>query len=270
MYISDELRNNVAFVGLSGEGGPDWRGTAFLVGTPHANPGLAYHYVVTAKHVIVEISARSADRKILLRVNYTDGSGHIYETKVTDWVFHPDDPSVDVAVAPVSLGPLIDLRSFSLTLIRGQQTPDWVRPGTDVFYPGLFYLRSGSQRNLPVLRVGAISALPDEPIFLKQFGAAVEAYLIESRSIGGLSGSPVFAYRETFTGRYSLDWEIFWIGLMHGHFDVSDLPPDPKDFTRRAERVNTGLAIVIPARKILEVVDQPQFRDKRLLEGASG
>lgn len=269
MYISDELKNNVAFVEFTNDKKElDWRGTAFIVATPAAKPDQAYSYVVTAKHVILEISARLADKKILLRINHTDGLARIYETNPGDWVFH-SEPSTDVAVAPVWLGPEIDLKSYPLTLIRGQETPDWIRAGTDVFYPGLFYLRSGDQRNLPVLRFGTISALPDEPIYIKTFGAAIEAYLVESRSIGGLSGSPVFAYRETFTGRFRLDWEIRLIGLMHGHFDISGPPPDPNDLSRRAERVNMGLAIVVPARKILEVIDQPHFRNKRLAEGAS-
>jgi hypothetical protein len=269
MFISDELRKNVAFVGFDRDGEPDWRGTAFIVATPSARPDQAYHYVVTAKHVVVQISEHSVDKQILLRINHTDGDGYVYKTRVSDWAFHPDSPSIDIAAAPIWLGPLIDLKSMPLAALRDQRVPEWVRVGTDVFFPGLFYPRSGDRLNLPIVRFGAISALPDEPIYLKTLGARIDAYLIESRSIGGLSGSPVFAYRETFTGPYSVDWEVLWIGLMHGHFDTYGLPPDPNDLTRRLERVNMGLAMVVPARNVLDVVDQPRFRDHRLSEGAS-
>lgn len=269
MFISDDLKDNIVFVGFNRNGEHLWVGTGFLVATPAAVPGQGYQYLVTAKHVIVQIDAHSKDKKALLRINHTDRTAHVYETNVSDWTFHPQTPSVDVAVAPIALGELIELRAFPLALIREQQAPLWVSVGTDVCAPGLFYNHAGAQRNLPVLRIGSISALPEEPIFLNSLGAAVDAYLIEARSIGGLSGSPVFAYRETGTGRFRSDWEVYLIGLIHGHFDVSVLPPDSNELSRRAERVNMGLAIVIPTRKILEVVDQPKFRDHRLAEGAS-
>jgi hypothetical protein len=263
MYVADSLKNNVAFVGFMRDGEPDWRGTAFLVGTPTKDAGTAFHYMVTAKHVIEQIDRHSADKKVLLRINHTAADAHIYETSVKDWVFHPDNSSVDVAVAPVWLGPLVEMTAIPLEVFR-VGLPSWVRAGTEVFFPGLFHVRTGERRNVPVVRVGVVAALPEEPIFLSRIGT-IDAYLIEARSIGGLSGSPVFAYRETPTGRFASDWEVFWIGLMHGHFDTT-APLD--DLTRRAERVNMGLAVVVPGQDVLGAVDQPHFRKQRLAEGA--
>ena len=81
----------------------------------------------------------------------------------------------------------------------------------------------------------------------------VDAYLIEARSIGGLSGSPVFL-RDTSTGK------IYLFGLAHGHWDI---PPANKndiqiDYDSKSS-VNMGIAIVIPATKILEVLYHEEF-----------
>jgi hypothetical protein len=62
--------------------------------------------------------------------------------------------------------------------------------GDAVFITGLFSHHPGKARNLRVIRVGNIAAMPDEPV--KTQRGEMEAYLIEARSLGGLSGSPVF------------------------------------------------------------------------------
>jgi hypothetical protein len=82
----------------------------------------------------------------------------------------------------------------------------------------------------------------------------MEAYLIEARSIGGLSGSPVFVnlgvVRETpdrppFTlGRVA----VYLLGLVHGHWDVeSGLIGEAN--------VNMGIAIVTPIQKAAEMIE---------------
>jgi hypothetical protein len=263
MLISDELRKNIAFIGFNNDGEPDWRGTAFLAAIPSARQGEAYHYLITAKHVIELISKHTKDGKVLLRMNHVADVAHTYTTDLSDWVFHPDNSSIDVAVVPIRLGPKIELMSLPTHEFRGA-LPNWIQPGTQVFFPGLFYRQSGERRNLPIVRTGAIAAMPEERLFLRTVGY-VDVYLVEARSIGGLSGSPVFAYREFYVGT-EIRWEVHWLGLMHGHFD--ELGPDPEDLTRRSERVNMGLAIVFPTRDVLAVLDQPRFKDLRLREGA--
>ena len=51
---------------------------------------------------------------------------------------------------------------------------------------------------------------------------------------------------------------VFFLGLIHGHFDVStdriDGALDPS-----VEHVNTGIAIVIPYYKIEEALNHPDF-----------
>ena len=69
-------------------------------------------------------------------------------------------------------------------------TNQWIGLGDDIFVTGLFTARTGNNRNIPIVRTGIISSMPDEPIRDGEFEC--NAYLAELRSIGGISGSPVF------------------------------------------------------------------------------
>ena len=69
-----------------------------------------------------------------------------------------------------------------------------IGPGDELFAIGLFSLRVGTQRNIPIVRSGILAAMPyDSEPFTKD-GHPYHAYLAEMRSIGGLSGSPVFIF----------------------------------------------------------------------------
>src|SRR5690606_30737090 len=66
------------------------------------------------------------------------------------------------------------------------------RPGDPVFIAGVFVGRVGDRRNIPVLRLASIAATADEPV---AWGSPRRpAYLIETKSLGGTSGSPVFLH----------------------------------------------------------------------------
>jgi hypothetical protein len=54
------------------------------------------------------------------------------------------------------------------------------------------------------------------------------------------------------------------MGLVHGHYDGGVTSADDKvqdDATIRRERVNMGIAIVVPANRILEIFDTPQMKE---------
>lgn len=105
--------------------------------------------------------------------------------------------------------------------------------------------------------------MPRDKLPTKDFGF-MEAYLAEGRSIGGLSGSPVFV-RNTLdmpaqTAKGTLSHmsglgAIHLLGLMHGHWEV----PTSFSTTEQTEAVNMGVSIVVPAKKILEVLYHPEL-----------
>jgi hypothetical protein len=127
---------------------------------------------------------------------------------------------------------------------------------------GLFRHHHGKRRSIPIVRVGNLAALDEEQV-QTSIGLR-EAYLIEARSLGGLSGSPVLLNLGTarrIEGKQVVAAGggpiIFLLGLIHGHFDVpaSRIDADEGDSELTPERINTGIAIVVPASKIKEAFD---------------
>jgi len=259
MRIPDEVRQCAVFVGLphtldDGRQILRFIGTAFAVSVPSSNVDHQFIYLVTAKHV----AERLADRPFLVRANTLEGSSMLLSGEGARWYTHPTDSSVDVAVA--SWMPLKELDTRTIptsmflndTVIKEKN----IGVGDEVFITGLFAHLSGSKKNLPIVRMGNLAMMPSEPVHTRL--GDIEAYLIEARSIGGLSGSPVFVIVSLFGPAYLL-------GLMHGHWDIA---PDLKNDAVLMDddtlgKVNMGIAIVIPAKKILEVLQQPELIEMR-------
>ena len=102
--------------------------------------------------------------------------------------------------------------------------------GAEIAIVGFFRSHYGKNKNVPIIRAGNISALLGEPIFTKYAGY-IQGYLIEARSIAGLSGSPVFVFPDPaillakgLVGDMGQGAAL--LGLMHGHFDVPNLNED--------------------------------------------
>jgi len=143
-----------------------------------------------------------------------------------------------------------------------------------VFITGLFSKIIGKSKNIPIIRTGSLAMRPDEPIVPSGVGD-IEAYVIEAKSIGGISGSPVFI-RQTINVRGFVKWgtnipgnveaysDVFYLlGLAHGHWNL-----DPKEINNPAvehvkDGFNVGLAIVVPASQILEVLNGKELTEMR-------
>ena len=91
--------------------------------------------------------------------------------------------------------------------------------------------------------------------------------------MGGLSGSPVFVemgYREIEeiepggTEKVKRREAIFFLmGLLHGHFDEPAYKNDSVVADSKSGAVNMGIGLVIPAEKVLEVLNYPVLADQR-------
>ena len=103
----------------------------------------------------------------------------------------------------------------------------------------------------------------EEPINETMLGE-IDAYLVELRSLGGLSGSPVFIYpsgvRRSDTGASLLisgKPMIFLLGVLYGHWSLSNAIQDvvTEDYPdNERDKINTGIGIVTPATTILETL----------------
>lgn len=252
-------------------------GTAFFVGYPLADGDARnFIYVVTARHVIAGAQASGLDR-VLLRLNTVVGATQYVATNIADWAFHPDESVAD-DVAILQWTPdaaVFAYKSIGLEIIATDEilTANRVGVGDDVFLPGLFVNHAGTERNLPIMRLGNIAAMPVEPV-ATQIGA-LPAYLVEARSIGGLSGSPVFVNVGLIrlppqTVLLSTRGEgeapvpdFLLMGLVHGHFARRPVPTDAVADGLSEETINMGIAIVLPAERIRDVLEHPRFQAHR-------
>ncbi len=272
MQVPDEVRKCVAFLICKHKGSYHPAGTAFLVGTPmKIAPEHGFVYMVTAKHVIDGIRDDSDDQRVYIRLNTLASDTIVADVSVDDWCFHPNDLAADVAVIPFNPEGT-DSKIYPIPSFVTDDTieKEGIGVGDEVFMVGLFIPHTGRKQNLPILRAGNIAAMPEEPIDTEN--GLMEAYLIEARSIGGLSGSPVFVhfgivrYRQGQTMYTTTPEATFLLlGLMHGHWDLPTRETDAVLLDQAYNKsVNMGIGIVVPAKKILETINHPELEQMRM------
>src|SRR3989442_2129427 len=246
-------------------------GSCFFVATPLSTdkdkPN--FMYIVTAAHVIRAMRERSVDGNAYVRLNFPDSKVKVSPTPLNEWLTHPTDPTADVAVLPRKPPPGADFLVYPMDRFATEDiiSKEGIGLGEEVFVVGLFHEHVGKKKNIPIIRVGNIAAMPEEPVQVKGIGQ-IEAYLVEARSLGGLSGSPVFVnlglvrseggHVKFASGTSGI---FYLLGLMHGHWDRV-VPVGVTSDDIQFENVNLGIAIVVPAKKILEVINQPSLAEK--------
>ncbi len=217
-----------------------------------------FQHIVTARHVIDGIG----NQDICIRVNNVGpGMSLLHTQRARHWHVFDSKEYVDIAVAPLFV-PSADYDVLHMDMgsdVIDPRKPDPPsRPGDEIFVVGLFTSHYGEARNIPIVRFGHISAMDEEPV-LTEFGY-MPGYLVELKSLGGLSGSPVFVkqIREGETNTYLL-------GVMHGHFLIEN-PEDAISVSGKDKptgQINTGIGLVIPVKRVLDVLEQPSFEAKK-------
>jgi hypothetical protein len=288
------MRDCVCFVYANVNGEPKPVGTAFFLFIPiRGTTGTIV--VVTALHVIAKIQENTEDGMVMLRVNTKDGGFRFVVIPAGAWV-KPDqsDEIVDVCFFPWHFP--WETSDFDIKYFSADQaaTADVIATqalgvGNEVAFAGLFVKHHGTQQNEPFFRFGNISAMPREPVSTRygNIDVEIDAYLIESRSVGGLSGSPVFVDPGLFRiegdarqWRSGGDPGGYLLGVMHGHWDapkeaaevgagdgeVGVGAADADPFGIAKEYINMGVAVVTPIDKLLKLFDDSPLR--RLYDAA--
>ena len=244
-------------------------GTGFLAGVRlESNNYLQQLYAVTNRHCLV-------GSEVVLRVNKANGQLDYISTKTSDWVCHPD--LQDVAAFRIALSPEVDYNFVGTDMFF--LTPEIVRsrgigPGDDVFMIGRFIGQDGKEGNLPTARFGNIARMNSEPIG-SDSGIDQDSFLVEMRSIPGFSGSPVFVYINPTLARppdfitpidahYNQAWHGPWLlGIDWSHLTsfkpVLNQNKREKVMPLQWVEINSGMAGVIPAWRIKEILDLPEF-----------
>jgi hypothetical protein len=267
MRLPDVVLNTVCFIGLENAGVLKYGGTGFIVAVKgeHQN---AYPYLVTAKHVVDKI----ADIPFVIGMNTHNSGTAIMDANFDadhkmNWWFHPTEPNaVDAAVAvfnPADYNKLAVEWVFypEMFVTEEIRKKTGIGIGDEVATIGLFTSFQGAKKLFPIVRIGNLAMLPTERVpFAKGFDPQ-EMYLVESRSIGGLSGSPVFVRQTVHMDIKGIDLpvagtgKIHFLGLNHGHWEL------PSSFGNKD--LNAGIAAVTPAQKIIDILERQELVDIR-------
>jgi hypothetical protein len=273
MRIPNELFKSVVFICRETSDGSQkytFLATAFLFSVPiDQHPLLQCIYLVTAKHVIQGAKQHGYDLHI--RINRRDGDAEFLPLR-EEWIYI-DESGIDIAVYSLPFGEKgsqgkYDCESINSAMILSpmDNSVHAIGVGESVFTIGLFSEREGKRRNIPILRVGNIAAVPDEELIDNDSGYKYHAYLVDMISTSGLSGGPVFAFCEprisdaivnipdqmptaifsTFGRVVSQGARIYLLGMIRGHWEMDSL--------------NMGVAIVTPIGELMTLI----FSDPRL------
>jgi hypothetical protein len=252
MAMAYVLMYSVAFVGVPTENGFRALGSCFFL-AQDAGEGMVCVYVVTCRHLVRAGATH-------LRIGKREAAPVQIEVPLADWLF-PKDDLVDLAIAPFnvakwdSTGDLLYAPVWVPEGIfaSGPLENFMLIEGDELLIPGLFAPHPGELQNIAVMRRATIAAMPTEP--LRYASPRHPPFLIESRSLGGASGSPVFVDLDPNRGvaqwltigperRYKLPFLLLGMLLKSHAGDYAD------DFDGGVEfadaQFNAGISVVMP------------------------
>lgn len=247
-------------------------------------------YIVTNRHV--------AERARAVRIQEPGGRDFdVIATPEERWHHHPDGD--DVSVFPLGISPYRDFYYSSIDASTFMHTVEpersWLGPGEDVFLLGRYIGRDGTQLDTPMARFGHIAA-PPVKVRNPMRGLDQVSYLVEVLSKSGYSGSPVVAFRlqleapfaggirlsigepsdRPLKGQQGSPGTPRLLGINWGHLDEVAKVFVPGDETfgatesqspdRAYVRQNTGLAAVVPAWKISDILWSEELEQARQAE----
>lgn len=262
--INSEILKSSAFLGImQGEksGVPIIapRGTCTFCVVPFVhNPKQGLGFIVTAQHVAMQLHKAGGG---YIRLNRRDGKSEWLPLSIDRWWDHPTNPAADIAIADWRPSSTIYDYTGNLTsnFYLNEENPGFqIAAGSEIFIMGLFAGAGfkDSPSMVPFLRSGQIAAYPAQTVETKL--GDTEVFLVEAKSIGGLSGSPVGVREDRFVGYR----KNAFLGIVHGHWDVK-LELDGRSGQSEAELFNMGIAMIVPARKILETLNRPELVEAR-------
>lgn len=290
MHVDEGMLKCVGFIGSPTAAGFSAIGTCFFLYMVQETEGCAY--LVTARHLVrplrrpfsARIEEYPLDQTIHVRIPRKDRPPVVVPFKRGEWIPH-DDVYVDLCLVPLDFREwdinddldVTTLSSDSICLTEKATAHFGFGLGSEIFIPSVFVGHEGERANAPIIRVGNIAAMATTPIR----GASPKrpAFLIETRSLGGTSGAPVFFHvdpyrrfrRQEAVVQPGTGYQIvpyFLVGVFIGShggsyiddFIVSDaaekLIPTDADF-------NAGIGVALPIQLVLDMLGQKEVADMR-------
>jgi hypothetical protein len=241
-------------------------GCGFFLLVPFERAKRNHLIAVTNRHVINHGGCT-------LRINTKDGKCFPVDSNERDWFNHPagDDVSILLVDFPIKFECMGIEYQKDQFITQGKIQEFDIGPGEDVFTVGRFVSHEGKQQNTPVVRFGNIAQMPIEPI-KQDHGFLQESYLVEGRSVGGYSGSPVFMYIPSFAARPDKGKQVssnfygpWLLGVNWGHLNdwkpVCDKEGEPTGTMKVPQ--NSGMMGVVPIWKLIEMIEDPEMVARR-------
>lgn len=260
-------------------------GSGFLIGVAADNNDGWYLYAVTNRHVIEGIKNKSS-KECGVRFNTKDNKTDVVPIPVERWIYHPDGDDLAVCLLKPSTnwnyGFITEDWLLRDEFIRGDIFSDWNSPptviidmekngdeekwkevhqmgiGDETITVGRFIKHAGTTLNYPVVRKGHIAMLPFEPIQQAGRDFKQDSFLVETYSIGGFSGSPVFVQtacnvrnKTPTSNGTAFQQKMFLLGIDWGHFDFEGDLIDPQT---GEVKTPSGMMCVVPAWKLQELL----------------
>lgn len=253
--------------------GVHFGGSGFLMGYPLPKlENKSIIYGVTNAHVI-------DDDCRTIRLNTVSGGTYVEELPANRWVKHPDGD--DLAVCVVKIDSTHKYKSIGQDYLLTREKTEALNigPGDAAFVIGRFINADGRQKNLPTARSGIIAQSPWEKVRQRRQTASgffdQESFLVEAKSVGGFSGSPVFVHLDVNHGRVDrpglrvgVEDSIWLLGVDWGHIvdwtPVCDAAGVANPYGQQV-RTNTGMMGVVPSWKLKDIFDCDELRTHREL-----
>lgn len=229
-------------------------------------------FMVTAKHVLYP-NGVSHLPAIAVRLNRKDGLPPQYEHVILGSqgfeVFIHQNPSVDIAMFHFYTDPTFyDFGYVPINIIPNEETIKnrHIAEGTPICISGLFSPYVGNESDEPFLRFGKVSLMPKGKIPIQEPGKPkmmIDAYLCETLSFSGTSGSPVFFALDNLDPNLKPRYDkpdMYLAGIVKGHY------PDLRQmaFERRSDdiyyQLNAGIAVVTPSYQLREIAESEPVR----------
>jgi hypothetical protein len=290
--------------------GANWGGSGVLVGIPSkVNPSRTHLYAVTNDHVVdacpvARLVKTDGDPYVLPGVQ----SDWVSHPDGDDIAIRPLG-----AVAGGQVWCVGDELLLSEADLSPEDYPNQISPGDDCLMVGRYINQELRQFDRPVVRFGNLAMLP-EVIYQDGRSFDQESFLVDMRSHAGFSGSPVFVYYEEpgwrhlppapakppedlevdekpgawaaysealekrTAGRnvHGVMGKVWLLGIDWGHLPVWDSVYDDSNQRIGRMRVSTGMAGVVPAWKLTDLLNIEEIRlargraEQRLAEKDEG
>lgn len=265
MRIDSRILESIAFFFRSAEesqAGKSPVGTGFVLWIETPESRISHSYVVTNDHV----RCKAPSHVRLPR--FGEHPDHSEALEDVNWTPHAKGD--DVAVYYLGCRDLKAASALAASkLLTHAQALEarYVGIGDECMMLGLFAPHPGTAKNRPVARFGNVSAVSGEPVFVKARGFKQECFLVEMRSHGGFSGSPVFLLPSLSLRSTPPSYDIErdeTLGICCGHMEEPTRkvsvphPCAPGESLELTVGDNAGMALVVPAWKIQEVLDLPE------------